>query len=362
LVHEEGLAEVYGWVELDQELERDMKLFCEGPEHFDFSWNTNPAKHLQDFVRQRIREFAKEIKIIDSEEARKNRIQKAAEEKALRSLSSLFKKLDLFGKHLGRERERKPFHRRKDEPLRLSISDIQYPRENRRVNWGEEIKNTYVVPINEALDSLLVLVRVFVVSNDGKTYMSEEREVPLHRGKGPKVGSDLIAVSNKFPKGEYALKAKMISLEDAGVHLPDGTKIEKGTKLYERINQKFYVEMDPPEHGPFRFEPKEEKEDKTCLFEWESEGDGYIIRYNKFHPKIKGFLHDEEELGIFLTEYGALIAYQIKLEELVADSDTSKEFSKQMFSSGNPSVVMPELFQKYSEFMWDYYLEKPDGN
>lgn len=38
LVHEEGMSDIYGWVEMESTpLEKQMKELCEGPEHFDFS-------------------------------------------------------------------------------------------------------------------------------------------------------------------------------------------------------------------------------------------------------------------------------------------------------------------------------------
>jgi hypothetical protein len=351
LIHEEGVGNLYGWVEMESKpLEEEMLRLCENPNHFRFSWNMKPAKYLKEFIISKTREFAKELKIIDSEQA-KNRIQKIAEDDALRKLTPLFKKLNFFGKHQGKN-TRKNISRKDNEPLRLSIADLNFPNRNRRVNYGDRITNAYVVPINEFCDSIMVLIRVFIVLENGRTEIIEEKEINLHRGKGSKIGMDSFLISEKYTKGVYSIKAKMISLEDVDEKLPDGRIIEKGTVLYDRINQKFYIEMDPPESGPFKLEPKG-RDDKNYLFEWESEDDGYLIFYNEFHPRIKKLLSDAEKLTLYLSEQLALIAFQIKLEELIAENDKDDEDFSKLIKSKDPSQALPFLFSKFSEFLWD---------
>ena len=246
--------------------------------------------------------------------------------------------------------------------MRLSISDIIFPEgDSRRVDYGEKIVNTYVVPINELSDSVLVLVRVFIVSDEGKTEVIEEKEINLRPGRGSKIGTDEIIINSNFNKGGYSLRGRMISLEKKNWKLSDGTSIEKGTILYDRINQKFYVEVDPPESGPFRFQP-EKKENKEKLFRWEPEGDnGYVIFYNELHPLIKIILDDVEKLDDYLTEQGALIALQIRLEELITEEEDRKDIDFiKLINSEDVSNVWPVFLKKYSEFMWD--LKEQNGN
>lgn len=363
LVHEEGMTDIYGWLEMEfKPLEEEMKRYCEGPEHLDFSWNTSPAKYLKDYIRYKIREFAKELKIIESEQIKKNKIQKAAEEEALRSLTPLFKKLGLLGKHKGGKKPRDKFKRSKNEPLRLSMPDIQFPREIKRVNYGEEIKKPYVVPINDFNKSILVLVQIFISSNDGKNEIIGEKEINLRPGRGHKIGPEVIKISNNYTKGGYSLRARMVSLEEKNkMFLSDGTKIEKGTVIYDRINKKFYVETDPPESGPFNFQPRG-RDKKNYLFEWEpEENNGYIIFYNDLHPRIKIILDDAEKLKEYFTEQGALIALQIKLEELMVEDDKEdEELHKLIKLNKNPNIIWPTFLKKYSDFLWD--LKKEDGN
>lgn len=352
LVKEQGMADIYGWLEMEKNpLEEEMKINCEGPEHFDFSWTQNPARYLRSYIQRKIRKFAEDLKIFDSEQAKKNKIQKTAEEGALKRLAPQFKKLGLFGKHKGK-RKKKESTRKKNEPLRLSVPDLQFPRDSKRVNYGEKINGPYVVPINEFGESILVLVRVFIVSADGKTEMLEEKEINLHKGEGPKIGADEIIISKKYVAGGYSLRARMIALEGKSKSLPDGTKIEKGTILYERINHKFYVEIDPPESGPVRFQSKG-RDDKNYLFEWEEEEDGYVVFYNEFHPRIKPLLSDDEKLQDYLFEQGSMLALQIKLEEIIADDDKEdREFTK-LIKTRDASAVYLLFLRRHSEFLWD---------
>jgi hypothetical protein len=359
LVKEQGVGDIYGWIEMENKpLEEDMKIRCEGPEHFDFSWNINPARHLKNYIQWKIREFAKDyLKIIETEQAKKNKIQRTAEQEAIRSLAPLFKKIGLFGKYHGKKK-RKEASRKKNEVLRLSMPDLEFPRDNRRVNYEEKIKGTYVVPINEYGESILVLIRFFIVSEEGKTEILQEKEISLHGDANIKIGPDEINISKKFKVGGYSLKARMIALEAKENRLPDGTKIEKGTILYERVNQKFYVETDPPESGPFDFQPRG-KEDKNYIFEWEQEEDGYIIFYNELHPRIKSLItnQDKDKLKEYLIEHGSLIALQIKFEELIAseeaDLDDEDKELLMISKTNKPAEVFPVFLKKYSEFLWD---------
>lgn len=352
LVHEEGMRDIYGWLEMEAKpLEEEMKKLCEGPEHLDFTWTVRPAKYLRDFMRMKIRRFADELKIIESEQVKKNKIQKTAEEEAIKSLAPLFKRLGLSGKRKG-NRTRKKSQRKENEPLRLSISDIEFPREGRRVNYGEKIRGTYVIPINELKESIRVFVRVLISSEEGKTELLEEKEINLQHGRGPKIGADFFDVSAKYPKGGYSLRARMVYMEDDEKFLPDGTKIEKGSILYDRINQKFYIETDPPEIGPFEFQAKD-RNDKTYLFEWELDEDGYMIYYNSLHPRIKMLGNDFEKLKDYLIEQASLIAFQIKLEELTADNDKSDEEFTRLIRSKDPSSVLRFFMKRYSTFLWE---------
>jgi len=353
LVKEQGITDIYGWLEMEEgsPLEMEMKARCEGPEHFDFSWTINPGRYLRSYIQGKIREFAKELKILESEQAKKSKIQKTAEEEALKLLAPLFKKLKLSGKYKGKKRVKR-HNRGQNEPLRLSTADMEFPHDNRRINFGEKISGAYVVPVNELGESIQVLVRVFIVSADGKAEMLQEKEINLQAGDGPKIGAEELLISKKYKPGGYSFRARMIALEDKDKTLPDGSRIEKGTILYDRVNQKFYVEVDPPESGPFEFQPKGEN-NKRYLFDWESEGNGYIVYYNDLHPHIKPLLSDGEKLKSYFTEQGSLLALQIKLEELIGEDDGEDAEFAELIKSKSVGGVYDLFLARHSEFLWD---------
>ncbi|MEK7501808.1 MAG: hypothetical protein AAB629_02700 [Patescibacteria group bacterium] len=221
------------------------------------------------------------------------------------------------------------------------------------MNYGEKISGAYVIPINEFSESILVLVKIFIVSTDGKkTEMLQEKEINLQEGEGPKIGVDEIIITKKYGIGSYSIRARMIALEGKDRLLPDGSKIEKGKILYDRVNQKFYIETDPKESGPFRFQPHG-RDDKNYLFDWEEEEDGYVIYFNDWHPRIKQIASNEEELTNYLTEQGSMLALQIRLEELVGDDDKEDEELAKLIKDKDISAVYKLFLSRHSEFLWD---------
>jgi len=123
------------------------------------------------------------------------------------------------------------------------------------------------------------------------------------------------------------------------------------------VNQKFYVEIDPPESGPFEFQPKG-RDDNNYLFEWEQEGDGYIIYYNEAHPRIEPLLIDVEKLRDYFAEQGSFLALQIKLEELIASEDEPDEEDEEdeellkISKTKKAADIYPLFLRKHSEFLW----------
>lgn len=364
-MREEGASNIYGWIEMDEELNEDMKKNCENPEHFDFRWHSKPATYLKEYMRGKVTEFGKELKLIESEQSKANKIQKVAGEKAAKKLGLLFKKLELVGTGMGGHRKKTKTHRRENEKIRLSYADLELPNDGSRVNYNDKITGTYVIPINESDRELMVSVKVFIVLPNGNSKIIEEREFNLKPGEGPKIGKDFFEITKEYEKGDYSFRAKMLSLEDADFKLSDGRLVEKSTVLYDRVNKKFYVEIDPPDSGFIKFIP-DEKNEKTFLMDWQSQGDeGYNIYYNKSHPKISPIISDEEKLSNYLVEQGGLIAFQIKIEEIdftSEDVDKSDEFLQLVNSlptKGRDEAIkilpeiFPIMFKKFSEFLWE---------
>ena len=358
LARERGMNDIYGWLEMEKTLEEDMKENCEGPEHFNFTWTINPARRLRNWLKPRVRVFAEELKLNESEQKKKSKAQKAAEEQAVKLLTPQFRELGLHGKYKGLGRTSRTGHKRKkNELLRLSTPDYKLPRnDTKRVNYGEKIEGAYVVPINDLNEDVLVSISVRVVSDNNRTILSNQEEINLCQGKSPrKIGPGQLFISREeYKPGGYFLRGRMVAKESKDIVLLDGSKIRKGKTLYKRINHRFYVEADPPESGPFEFQPRSNKNDKRELFDWQYEGDGYIIYYNDLHPHIAPLLEDEEKLKDYFIEQGSFIALQIKLEELVSEDDNRDgEFTELIRKEGVAGVYRLFL-ERHSKFLWDF--------
>ena len=361
LVKEENMSNIYGWVEMDEELSNEMKNHCEGSEHFNFFWSKKPAKNLKNYIKSKIREFAKELKLIESENVKKNKIQKQAANNAVKHLTPLFKKLNLTGSGKG-QKTKTVKTRRPNEKLRLSITNFELPNENSRVNYGQKIKGAYVVPINEYKHDFFVLVKVWIKSDNGQEIIIEERELNLRSGEHRlKIGADLFEIDKKLHAGGYSFKAHMRSLEDTDIEIQIGQnkeRVEKGTKLYS-ISKKFYVETNPPETGPFDFQPYPSDNKKQLIWHiYSAIDDTLVFYYNNKHPKISPIEDDIELLTEYLIGQGTMLLYQIKIESLLENDDnTLDEFDpklSEIVKSKNIEQIFPYLLEKYSETIWDY--------
>ena len=258
LLNIEKSDNIYGWVEMDKNLENDM-YDLENVEHTKFTWQSSSARYLREYLKRKLREFAQEQKLIDDEHKKTNEAQKNAEEKTLKNLAPLFKKLELGKKAQGAGStsvNSHKFHRREPNlPLRISATDFTLPgSDSLRISYGEEIKSAYVVPINEIDRNIDVNIRVYIVSEDGTfNWTIEEKTLTLEPGFGQKIGSDLFKIVSNFKKGKYFFRAKLLCLEDTNINLPDNSVLEKGYE-YDRVNIAFYVEAGSPSRprGPFK--------------------------------------------------------------------------------------------------------------
>ncbi|TSC93344.1 MAG: hypothetical protein CEN89_127 [Candidatus Berkelbacteria bacterium Licking1014_7] len=364
LLNIEQSESVYGWLELDKELEAEM-YELENVEHTGFKWFRNPAKNLKEYLRRKVKEFALENKLLEDERQKSQESRRTAEQRALRNLIPLFKKLELSrkghssGGTILNKRKRMP-----DEPLRLSAIEFDLPRSgDQRVNSGENLSNVYAIPINNSMENVNVIVRTFRVSEDGTfNKMIEERNFNLSPGTGPKIGVEKLPVTHAFKKGKYFFRAKLLCLEDTNILLPDNKKVEKGYE-YDRVNIPFYINEDPPILGnlPFQFSEITNRTDPAFLFEWDQQALGiYTIYYNGMHPKIKSIKKEDEavksseSMEKFLTENAVLIAYQIKLEEVVSGDNKGDKDLAELISSGDLTRVANYLMSGYSEFLWEY--------
>ncbi len=364
MVREQGMSNVYGWVELNEELSQGMKE-CEGPEHCDFIWSKNPACHLNKYLKNKSRGFAKDLELIEDEYVKKNKIQKQASQKATKFLLPLFKKLNLITRGGNSKKPRNGETRQANERLRLSCTDFKLPNETIRVNYDEEVKGAYVLAINEYDRDFFVQVKVWVESENGLEIIIEEKEFNLSNKEKIKIGCDTFLINQDFEKGNYNFKARMLLLEDADTNIQIGknlVKAEKSTILYDRINKKFCVEIEPPETGPFDFQPYI-SDDKNLLVwgDYNDVDNTLIFYYNTAHPKLIPLIEnkeDSEPLSEYLIGQGIMLMYQMKIDSMLADEEIllkeEDEELKQIIASKSLEKVFPYLLQKQSELLWEY--------
>ena len=236
---------IVGTVELEKDLEEEI-LKAEGPEHYNVVWTRSIPISLKKVITKHIKSFAKEFKLLDENIKSSNKEQKEAELTVQRELNNLAKKMGLtLGKGISNT-PRGTTVRDQNKPLRLSISEFKTPTDNFRVDFLQKIEGSYATPINENHLEIKVLIRVWIVHDDS-TIITQEEEMLLPENDGVPVGWDSIKIDDRFVRGKYSFRAKMVSMED----YPE-MGYEKGSEVYS-VSKAFYVDEDPEEKGILKF-------------------------------------------------------------------------------------------------------------
>jgi len=349
LVKEEGMQKVYGWVEFEPSLEQLM-YDLEDVEHLKFNWVANPAKKVHNAIQAKAREFAKEVKIIETDLSKQHDKYKKIEEDAAKKINDYLKQLGFTGFSVGTRPPRPSVHPDTQLPLSISLSGFALPNSSRRVDFDQIIK-AKASAINNLDSSLDIEFRVWIVSNDD-SIMLEEQEIRLAPGETFELGWDKIVIEkSKFKRGDYSFRAKIIVMEDTQIEWKRIGLLEKGNDRI-RASAAFSVDQDPKASGFMKFVPKEELEDKYSYMEAFRDDNTVIIEYNTVHPYIAQVTSQgEEKLHRFLLENGIGLA----LNEILAEdlsSDKPKVFKNIDTSELDPTTIMPIIMQRVSEFLW----------
>lgn len=347
---------IYGTVMFDEELEEEM-ADCEGPEHCNVFWTRTPANNVRNILKSTIRKFAEKYKLIEEQRTVVSKKQRAVEITTQNELNLLAKSLDLFG-IAGKRRTRIGEKRSAIEKLRLSIADFKTPYENGRVDIGQSVEGTYVIPINEYSSPLLVLVKVRIFRHkDSKIIKSDEKELRIPEEQ-IKVGWPEIKIDSSFEPGGYTFRAEMYSLEDKRI----GKEMfyEKGELIYHPVSRTFYVEEDPPEKGFFKIEQRATKDKRKFI--WIEEGDKqYILCYNRLHPMIESIRKAKEWeklLRDLLFKEGSYFAYGIRLAEdkaLIEEGKKPLIFSKKEIEGNDFQTLLMQIVFRRSSYLWDHF-------
>lgn len=348
LVKEEGMQKVYGWVEFEPSLE-EMMYDLEDVEHLKFNWTMNPAKKVSNAIQAKAREFAKEVKIIESDLSKQHDKFKSIEEDAAKKINEYLKNLGFTGFSVSSKTTR-PTPKPSDLPLSISTSGFELPGNTRRVDFDQSIKAKASV-FNNLDRSLDIAFRVWIVS-DGETVMMDEQEVALGKGESFELGWDNIKIEKpKFKRGEYSFRAKVIVMEDTGIKWEKIGLLEKGNDRI-RASVAFMVDQDPKASGFMKFVPKEEPDNKHSYLDAYREDNTVVIEYNTVHPYVvQVTAQGEDKLRTFLLENGIVLALNEILSEDMS-SDKPKVFKNLSAEDLDPAMILPTIIGRVSEFLW----------
>jgi len=366
LIDDERVKDIFGWLTMGSELEKEIKANCEGDEHAHLNWKPPVTAKIADVIDNHIRDFAQKHGIIPTEgEAESNKQLKAAR-RATDNLLPLARKLNL-GSGKGRRRgTRKATVRKPNLPLRLSAKDFKILDSNNQVNYGDKLIGAYAMPINEYDKTFNVSVRVGLVRRGDLPTILEEREIQLPptgpADESEKIGPGEIVMEAKYPPGRYSWFVEMLSLED-GLSVNDCERpYQSGATIY-RTSRPFYLNTEPPHGGgaPYRFD-EDKSRDTGFLFRLEDNGDDdaeyrYTIYYNSNHPKIKDITEkSEKDLEDFLTENGALSIIQIKIREILRGEVEEGDDSDlvMLVRKNDTEGIYKKVLEIQSEFLWDF--------
>jgi hypothetical protein len=296
-------------------------LELEGPEHYNFIWNKGVAYKVNREIKNTVNAFAREFKILNDERQASSQDRKKVESAVQRELNEIAKSLGLRGMGFGTKTPR-PTPPKPDDPelIQISIPEFTTPVPSGQVNTGQSITGTYGLGFSGYKEQLKVSFQVWVYREGGfnVTGLMESREGVIGKGVEPlRVGWDELLIDDRFEKGHYFLKTKMIALED---RILDGDKkVEKGDILYREVSRPFWVDEEPPAKGFFKDIVAQPKgRDRYVWWEYD---DGYILFYNNEHPRIKEILDDDDAYKDILRKEGSLILWTIVLNNAIADPE-----------------------------------------
>lgn len=344
---------VYGSVEFERDLSEAMGKI-EGPEHYDFKWNKNPARQVSGQIKATLEQFAKENNLQADDRAKASAEQRAAELSAQRKLNNLAKKLGLSGIGFAQKGTRTKHPRKPNEKLRLSITEFATPDDTRRVDAGEAVTGLCAAPINEFEVPLQVEVRTSVFHQAGRNVPNTDvrKQLSIPESTASSVGVGTVNIDDSFQAGQYRFRARMIAMEDKV--LDDTRTVSKGDIL-DQEERTFWVAVDPPEPGLFNIigVPRPDRKDQ---FIWYSQGDRVIdLYYNQDHPAFASLLDDKEQLDEALVREGIIFLWTMFAAQAQALEKPKTDLQAEAAAmDGKPlEDQLDWVLKKRSEFLWE---------
>lgn len=347
-VPQEIADSVYGYINFDKKLDKAL-LVDEGSEHYSYNFTRGLAKKIKLLIEDELAAFAR-VKLGCGADPRKIEYERQAnaERRAVYAMNRIIKKLGLFGGRgvggddggNGRAREKRK--------IRIEMEPMQFPRESRRINWGESLKSIIVWAVNDMDRYVPVRLKMYLLHHDREIcdLLKNEDFTLKSRGQSKKFGPFHIDFNKEdFPgRGLYIIRAKlqlMATMDDK----------KKGYELHI-LSKKFYLEEEPPERGLFEKcdGMKFPEEQKLIMGEAISgESSGYIFQYNLDHPAKKASDDTEDHWQDYLVRIMANEIPRIDIR-----SEREKIFSDKDLK--DPACLSQEISRLIGKIMYEYYV------
>ena len=344
-VPKEVTDSVYGYITFDKKLDHAIKA-DENPEHYGFDFKRSLPRAVKQYIEDELAKFARE-KLGLGVDPRKVQHEKQsnAEQRAVYAINKIANKLGLLGKK-GVGPPPLPPPPPPPPPVKelsLDIPPLELPRESRRVNYGEVVKNIRLIAKNNTKASVKIGIKMYLLFEDTElTFYIKKDVVEIDAGDSQEFGPfEQYFTEGEFPgRGKYTIRARAVSLEGK----------RKGDILDE-VSRHFFLEQDPPEKGLFEkcealdFPEEMEKITGEAVA---GEAGGYIFQYNNNHPAKKAVDDDEDTLTDYLV---AVMANEIPWIDLRREKPT--QFTEEEIES--PDATAKKISKIIGEILYNYY-------
>ena len=224
-------ASVYGYMTLERDLEQAL-LPHENPEHYGFDFRKPVPKALRHYIEEQLSQFGREKLGLGVDPVKiKHDRQRDAELRALYAVNRITKKLGLVGTGVGDGEKKK---------IRVELLPLKLPKDSRRLNYGESLKNIGLATYNETDTSVRVRLTLALSFGDTEIRKFDERDVTIKEHSHRRVGIFEHTFERGDKKGQYTVQAMMVSLRP-----------EDKDKVLDQDQSKIWLEQDPPEQRIF---------------------------------------------------------------------------------------------------------------
>lgn len=202
------------------------------------------------------------------------------------------------------------------EPVEIDLEKVTFPRGfgNRRVNYGESVKNLVYSAINNFNEIIKARFKVKVLDAQTKTEIQSlhEEDISLDPFKGLKINCPDINVTQEVysvldrERGPVILRATVVALENS-----QNSSFGKGDKL-AKSDLRFWINMDSGK-GVFEDTRSFEGGPEEPRSKVQAEGQGYIFYLNVTHPVYENLSDNADDSFLRSYTYEQLLRQTLNL-------------------------------------------------